>query len=115
MISQSLSVEHKLNFSLACIFRYGYDIHDRYWAPYNKLGWTDLSTLLSIDNSRSNYQPPSVVMNTAVTPVNGNDPLEFSWDSEYATSEYYIYMYFAEVVKLQPNQSRLLIINMQNI
>jgi hypothetical protein len=45
-------------------------------------------------------------MSTAATPVNGNDPLEFSWDSEYATSEYYIYMHFAEVVELQPNQSR---------
>ena len=76
--------------------------------PYNKLGWTDLSTLLSIDDSQHDhdYQPPSVVMSTAATPVNGNDPLEFSWDSEYATSEYYIYMHFAEVVKLQPNQSR---------
>ncbi|XP_059458248.1 LRR receptor-like serine/threonine-protein kinase IOS1 [Corylus avellana] len=86
-------------------YRYGYDVHDRYWVPYNKFGWTDLSTSLTIDTTNS-YQPPSVVMSTAVTPVNGNDSLQFSWDSEYATSEYYVYMYFAEVVKLEANQYR---------
>ena len=45
-------------------------------------------------------------MGTAATPFNINAPLAMYWDSESATSEYYIYMHFAEVEQLKPNQSR---------
>jgi hypothetical protein len=92
----------------ACLFRYGYDVHDRFWLPYNKFGWTDLSTSLTIDDSQRDiqFQPPSIVMSSAATPVNGNDSLEISWQSDDASSEYYMYMHFAEVVKLEANQSR---------
>jgi hypothetical protein len=75
--------------------------------PYNKSSWKTLSTNLTIDSqSRNGYLlPPSVVMRTAATPANDSAPFEISWDSDNAT-EYYVYMYFAEVVKLQPNQFR---------
>ena len=45
-------------------------------------------------------------MSTAATPTTDSSPLNFYWDSKTATSEYYIYMHFAEVVKLKANQSR---------
>jgi hypothetical protein len=46
-------------------------------------------------------------MSTAATPINEGASMELSWDSEdAATAEYYIYMHFAEIVKLQANQSR---------
>nr|POF00243.1 putative lrr receptor-like serine/threonine-protein kinase [Quercus suber] len=45
-------------------------------------------------------------MGTAVTPINVTAPSDMYWDSESATSEYYIYMHFAEVEQLKPNQSR---------
>ena len=45
-------------------------------------------------------------MGTAVTPINVTAPLDMYWDSESATSEYYIYMHFAEVEQLKLNQSR---------
>ena len=44
-------------------------------------------------------------MRTAATPANDSAPFEIWWDSDNAT-EYYVHMYFAEVVKLQPNQYR---------
>ena len=47
-------------------------------------------------------------MSTASTPKNVSAPLELSWYTENATSEYYIYMHFSEVVKLKANQSRSL-------
>ena len=47
-------------------------------------------------------------MSTASTPINVSAPLELSWDTENATSEYYIYMHFSEVVKLKADQSRSL-------
>jgi hypothetical protein len=69
----------------------------------------DLSTNLTIDSQSHNeyYQLPSAVMCTAATPVDASAPLEFGWDSHNATSsEYYVYMHFAEVVTLEANQYR---------
>ncbi|XP_065632096.1 LRR receptor-like serine/threonine-protein kinase IOS1 isoform X2 [Quercus suber] len=45
-------------------------------------------------------------MSTAATPINDSAPLVFHLEPEGATSKYYIYMHFAEVVKLKANQSR---------
>lgn len=45
-------------------------------------------------------------MSTAVTPKRANDPLEFWLPDDDNTTQYYVYMHFAEVQKLQPNESR---------
>ncbi|KAF5453074.1 hypothetical protein F2P56_028013 [Juglans regia] len=100
-------------------YRYPDDVYDRRWTPYNSYEWKtssqspynsidlkDLSTGLTID-SQSQYddQPPSVVMSTAITPINENDPMELIyWKPD--DQQIYIYVYFAEVVKLEPNQYR---------
>ena len=52
-------------------------------------------------------------MSTAATPVDDSVPLKFNWYSDNATSsEYYMYMHFAEVVELKANQSRSFNINL---
>uniref|UniRef100_A0A2N9G8D7 Protein kinase domain-containing protein n=1 Tax=Fagus sylvatica TaxID=28930 RepID=A0A2N9G8D7_FAGSY len=87
-------------------YRYKDDVYDRTWAAkhYNK--WKSLSTLLTIDSEMYNpYWVPSVVMSTAATPINESGPLEFYLPPE-ANSKYYVYMHFAELVKLKANQSR---------
>ncbi|KAM3699584.1 hypothetical protein ACB098_05G036400 [Castanea mollissima] len=69
--------------------------------------WTGLSSSLTIESPSSNpYRPPSVVMSTAATPINDSAPLEFHLEPEDVTAKHYIYMHFAEVVKLKANQSR---------
>ena len=84
------------------LLRYGDDVCDRIWKPYNYKEWTSLSTSLTIESPSSNpYRPPSVVMSTAATPINSSAPFAFYWEPEEAISKYYIYMYFAEVVKLK--------------
>ncbi|GMY34476.1 putative lrr receptor-like serine/threonine-protein kinase, partial [Fagus crenata] len=45
-------------------------------------------------------------MSSAAIPEKDSSPLAFNWDAENVTSEYYIYMHFAEVVDLKANQSR---------
>uniref|UniRef100_A0A2N9F2V2 Protein kinase domain-containing protein n=1 Tax=Fagus sylvatica TaxID=28930 RepID=A0A2N9F2V2_FAGSY len=87
-------------------YRYKDDVYDRTWAAkhYNK--WKSLSTSLTIDSEMYNpYWVPSVVMSTAATPINESGPLEFYLPPE-ANSKYYVYMHFAELVKLKANQSR---------
>ncbi|GLT72858.1 hypothetical protein SLA2020_447570 [Shorea laevis] len=53
-------------------YRYGYDVYDRFWVHLDSsnFNWTDLSTSLTVDSKGHNdFQPPSVVMSTAATPV----------------------------------------------
>uniref|UniRef100_A0A7N2LLM9 non-specific serine/threonine protein kinase n=1 Tax=Quercus lobata TaxID=97700 RepID=A0A7N2LLM9_QUELO len=89
-------------------YRYPTDLYDRVWTPLNYNSSTTLSTSLLIDSQSNNYyQPPSIVMSTASTPINVSAPLELNWNSQNATSsQYYVYMHFAEVVNLKANQSR---------
>ncbi|KAM7473282.1 hypothetical protein LguiB_020525 [Lonicera macranthoides] len=49
---------------------------------------------------------PSNVMKKAIVPQNASDNLQFYWTLENTTDLFYIYMHFAEVEALQPNQSR---------
>ncbi|KAM7473296.1 hypothetical protein LguiB_020539 [Lonicera macranthoides] len=45
-------------------------------------------------------------MKKAIVPQNASDNLQFYWTLENTTDLFYIYMHFAEVEALQPNQSR---------
>ena len=95
------------NTEYLCFLRYPFDIYDRIWRPYNDNTYTILSTSQTIDTPSDNYyQPPSIVMSTASTPINVSAPLKLFWDTENATSEYYIYMHFIEVVNLTATQFR---------
>ncbi|KAM2268608.1 hypothetical protein ACFX1S_046710 [Malus domestica] len=87
-------------------YRYPYDIHDRIWNYFAKHSpWTNLNTSSTI-NSIFEYQPPSVVMGTAATPNSSNDSLNIFWEPY--SRVHHVYLPFAEVEKLQPNQSRQL-------
>ncbi|XP_065621932.1 LRR receptor-like serine/threonine-protein kinase IOS1 [Quercus suber] len=103
----SLALYARLDVGSRISYRYPFDIYDRIWDPYNDNTYTIISTLQTIDTQSNNYyQPPSIVMSTASTPTNVSPPLELFWDTENATSEYYIYMHFAEVVNLTATQFR---------
>ncbi|KAG2722810.1 hypothetical protein I3760_02G143900 [Carya illinoinensis] len=83
------------------------DAHDRIWTPYNRNEWKDLGTDQPITrSSQADYEPASVVMSTAATPINESAPIEFYWQADNPDAKFYIHMHFAEVVKLEPNQSR---------
>ncbi|KAI5336445.1 hypothetical protein L3X38_015712 [Prunus dulcis] len=89
-------------------YRYPFDVHDRFWYAYDRDDWTQLSTSQTIDSGSSNdYQPPPIVMRTAATPRRANASLDFFWLPADDKASYYVYMHFAEVEKLQANQSRL--------
>ncbi|KAJ9179281.1 hypothetical protein P3X46_011090 [Hevea brasiliensis] len=89
--------------------RYPDDVYDRLWHPFHLIQLTDISTNLTVDfGSHNDYQPPSIVMRSAVTQANSSNPLLVSiGDSvEYKTYQFYVYMHFAEIEKLEANQSR---------
>ncbi|EXC35015.1 putative LRR receptor-like protein kinase [Morus notabilis] len=87
--------------------RYKDDVYDRIWWPFNFVYCKLLSTSLTVDaNALTAFYPPSSVMETAVTPVNSSVSLDFYLTPENPTSKFYVYMHFAEVEELQPNQTR---------
>ncbi|CAK7356801.1 unnamed protein product [Dovyalis caffra] len=86
--------------------RYPDDVYDRIWGPSDPLyGCAEISTseTPSTDNS---FQPPSTVMSSADIPANASEPMEFNIGPQDTTLEFYFYMHFAEIVKLEANQSR---------
>ncbi|CAL8131667.1 unnamed protein product [Prunus armeniaca] len=93
---------------LGLFSRYPNDIHDRIWKADYLGDWAELSTSpnLFTDSNQNSLETPPLVMSTAATPKNASEPLDFYWFSNDNSTEYYIYMHFAEVLQLQPNQSR---------
>lgn len=88
-------------------FRFPDDVYDRFWVPFNFGQWTSISTTLEIkSDDNDNFQLGSGVMGTAAVQINKNESLRFQWESEDETTQYHIYMHFAEVENLQPNQTR---------
>ncbi|KAK9923518.1 hypothetical protein M0R45_031933 [Rubus argutus] len=88
-------------------YRYNYDVFDRLWIPFNKAAWTQLSTSLTVDGQNHNdYQVPTVVMKTASTPINANASMDFFWEPSDKTTQYYVYMHFAELQQLKANHFR---------
>ncbi|KAM1011186.1 hypothetical protein EV1_046063 [Malus domestica] len=82
------------------------DIYDFIWDPHHYSEWKQVTTSLTIDPENQNvYQVPSIVMSS--TPKNATN-LDLWWNSPDENTKYYVYLQFAEIEKLQTNQTRLL-------
>ncbi|KAG2249604.1 hypothetical protein Bca52824_089232 [Brassica carinata] len=87
-------------------FKYKDDFYDRIWMPY-KSNMKILNTSLTIDETNHNgFRPASIVMRTAISPGNESSPLTLTWSPDDPRSKFYVYMHFAEVQKLQRNETR---------
>ncbi|XP_062008518.1 probable LRR receptor-like protein kinase At1g51890 isoform X3 [Rosa rugosa] len=97
-------------------YRYPFDVLDRFWNVFNDFDYwkqlnssTDSDVSTTMPSESDHYiQLPFVVMSTASTPKNANGSLNNFWppEADDKNADYYIYMHFAEVERLQPNQSR---------
>ncbi|GKV45451.1 hypothetical protein SLEP1_g52527 [Rubroshorea leprosula] len=85
-------------------FRFNKDVYDRFWVPYNRNDWAQVSTASSV-GSHDDYQPPSIAMMTAVTPADASKTLDFYLDTPKSDDKFYAYMYFAE---FEANVSRVM-------
>ena len=86
--------------------RYKDDIYDRLWSPYMLSSWDSISTSKLINRNNNGYQAPQEVIQTAARPANGSEPLRFHWTPGDPNSQFYVYLYFAEVEQPERNQSR---------
>lgn len=90
------------------LFRFPDDIYDRIWSPPGTLpNWSSFSTSLTINNQdEPGFIVPSKVLSTASTVKNASAPMEFFWRDSDPSTQYYVYLYFAEIQVLKANQSR---------
>ncbi|CAN6706361.1 unnamed protein product [Malus baccata var. baccata] len=85
-------------------YRYPDDTLDRFWEPFNFNKGTQLATSLTVDAQNNDYQVPSIVMRSASTPL--DDTMDFYWDAPDPSTQYYIFIHFAELQLLEADQSR---------
>ncbi|KAI5442103.1 probable LRR receptor-like serine/threonine-protein kinase At4g29180 isoform X2 [Lathyrus oleraceus] len=86
--------------------RYEDDVYDRIWFPFTSSSWKSLNSSAVVDVNGDGYKVPSEVIRTCSTPKNENGSLEFSWTSNDPNTKFYVYLYFAEVERLQRSQLR---------
>ncbi|KAL8139825.1 hypothetical protein V2J09_005846, partial [Rumex salicifolius] len=72
---------------------------------------TTISTTSDVDSSSNNFKLPSLAMKAATTMKNKDDPMVIPITSLVpfegnSTSQYFIYLHFAEVMKLTANETR---------
>lgn len=88
--------------------RYNVDVYDRFWYNYgDNKDWKQINASIAAGSfDQNDYEPPGIVLSTAVTPVNASAPLVISWEPQNPTEQYYVYMHFFEIEVLGKNQTR---------
>ncbi|XP_062090959.1 probable LRR receptor-like serine/threonine-protein kinase At4g29180 [Humulus lupulus] len=86
--------------------RYQDDMYDRIWSSYMSTSWDSITTSEEVNNYENGYRVPLEVIMTAARPRNDSETLELKWSATDFSSEFYVFMCFAELEKLGRNQSR---------
>ncbi|PWA87298.1 leucine-rich repeat transmembrane protein kinase protein [Artemisia annua] len=104
----SLYLYARVNFGTTfSTVRYYKDKYDRLWDPIN---WANSTRLYTLDEVNSGLfttiDPPSDVMNDAISPKYPQESLRLNWNPINATDRFFVYMHFAEIEILKKNQKR---------
>lgn len=74
--------------------------------PYSPENWQSLSANYTVGPGDDKYQVPSIVMETTARPQDGEYSLDFQLQDDDDTSQYYVFMHFAEVEYLKLSNTR---------
>ncbi|RWR78193.1 putative LRR receptor-like serine/threonine-protein kinase [Cinnamomum micranthum f. kanehirae] len=87
--------------------RYPDDPFDLIWSPTEDENyWSPFNTSHKVMNPDEAFQPPSVVMRTAIRPVDDSNELYCYWTANDSSLQFHVYMYFAELEQLDSNMTR---------
>uniref|UniRef100_A0A0E0B1W4 Protein kinase domain-containing protein n=1 Tax=Oryza glumipatula TaxID=40148 RepID=A0A0E0B1W4_9ORYZ len=104
--SESLSLFKRsdMGADTTTLTRYPADEHDRIWKGSGNPGSTDISTQEKIQSENS-FEVPLPVLQTAITTPGGNGTtLTVAWQDTTSSSEYMVFLHFADFQKSQPRQ-----------
>ncbi|KAJ0250384.1 LRR receptor-like serine/threonine-protein kinase IOS1 [Hirschfeldia incana] len=103
--SLQLFIRADVGETLNQVYRYGIDVFDRVWTPYNFGNWSQISTNQTV-NVNNDYQPPEIAMVTASVPTDPDAPMNISLIGVERTVQFSVVMHFAEIQELKPNETR---------
>jgi hypothetical protein len=89
--------------------RYKDDVYDRIWFPC-ELSSDSRRLIISLNNDdldQNEYTLPTIVMSTAVTPVNAGAPLQFHWDADNINDRFYFCLHFTITSNITVNGSEI--------
>ncbi|CAM0953444.1 unnamed protein product [Alopecurus aequalis] len=112
--TQGLVLLHRIDFGLANgsnAIRYPDDPYDRLWDPFpdSTTAWAEISTKMNVEIGEYIFQPPKVVMQTAITPQKVSNNIEVTLDLRGTPDRSLGYIdmkYFAELQQLSSNARR---------
>ncbi|EEE64420.1 hypothetical protein OsJ_19264 [Oryza sativa Japonica Group] len=121
--TQGLLQLARLNFgpSDETSIRYPDDPHDRVWFPwFDAAKWNEISTTNRVQNIDNDlFEAPTAVMQTAVTPINASNNIDFFWNSQPQPNDpapgYIAIFHFSELENLPNNATRQFYININGI
>ncbi|XP_048556797.1 probable LRR receptor-like serine/threonine-protein kinase At1g05700 [Triticum urartu] len=121
-LTKGLVLEHRLNLAPpdTSIVRYPVDPHDRVWLPKSDAKmWSSISTTETVQSDGDVFEVPSMVMQTAVTPLNAAMNLEIIWSPnpqpQNQSLGYLIIMHFSELQLLPSNAERQFYISINDM
>ncbi|CAH8311649.1 unnamed protein product [Eruca vesicaria subsp. sativa] len=91
------------------ILRYPDDVYDRRWFPMVEKEWTIVTSTLNV-NTSNGFDPPQSAMASAATYVNVNGTWDIPWTIDDSITRFHIYLHFAEIQTLLPNETREFIV-----
>lgn len=83
-------------------------MYDRIWIPRNFGYCREINTSLPVISDDNSYNLSSLVMSTAMTPINTRNPITMTLENSDPNVRYFVYIHVAEVedLSLRPNQTR---------
>lgn len=79
------------------LLRYPNDTYDRIWSPPTLSGSENILSSPNHSIELNIFAIPTIVLETAITPTNPHQPLNFSWNTGNKMDQFYIYMHFADL------------------
>ncbi|KAJ6348350.1 hypothetical protein OIU76_004758 [Salix suchowensis] len=87
--------------------RFSVDVYDRIWSPFPFQYWEVKQTRYAIkspDDDKNGV--PNAIMHGAAVPINQSDAIAINFPSHDPTTQFLLYLHFAEIEKLPENQAR---------
>ncbi|KAJ6389636.1 hypothetical protein OIU77_027874 [Salix suchowensis] len=97
----------RLGLALSDSIRFSVDVYDRIWSPFPFQYWEVKQTRYAIkspDDDKNGV--PNAIMQGAAVPINQSDAIVFYFSRDDPTTQFFLYMHFAEIENLPQNQTR---------
>ncbi|KAH0855143.1 hypothetical protein HID58_020460 [Brassica napus] len=103
--SLQLFIRADVGATLNQVYRYGIDVFDRVWTPYNFGNWSQISTNQTV-NVNNDYHHTRDCYGHSFRSTDPDAPMNISLDGVDSTVQFYVFMHFAEIQELKSNETR---------